>query len=241
MRRLVSRIWTDIASGRHIEVYVVSAVAVAVGVLSVIGDIVPINIQLAAILAALAVLVFKSSVPASAVVDLDAVLHDRQSYGPFRDFIRNGSVLWIYGPSAVNVLSDTADLEREVLAKGGEVRVLLQDPAETASLAILHRQLDTMNYLLEDDINRSISILERLKAQGRPVDYRFLPYSPGFSLVIVDPDGRDGRAIVEFYGFSNELITDRMHLEIRREQSHHWLEYWAKQYEEMWNAAREPD
>ena len=60
------------------------------------------------------------------------------------------------------------------------------------------------------------------------------------SLTIVDPDGRDGRAIVEMIGFNRESINDRMHVEIRREQSNYWFEYWTQQFTQMWNMAREP-
>ena len=70
------------------------------------------------------------------------------------------------------------------------------------------------------------------------VEYGYLPYSPGFSLVIVNPSGRNGRLVVEFYGYANDLITDRMHLEISRNQSQYWFEYWEEQFKVMWDAAR---
>ncbi len=129
----------------------------------------------------------------------------------------------------------------EILAKGGELRVVLQDPRETNSIAVLHNQLDQMSHLLETDITRSVAILESLKTRGYKVDYRYLPYSPGFSLVILDPDGRNGRAVVEWFGFSNKLITDRMHVKIARAESNYWFEYWESQFLTMWEAGRAPE
>ncbi len=241
MLRLLKRIGTDIAAGKNIEAYAVTGVALVLAILGVIGDVIPVTIQMAAILAALALLVFKSAETHEREIPLDEVLRDRQSYGKFSDFIKGGAVLWVYGPSAVNVMSSWPDIDREIMNRGGEVRVILQDPTVQPSLDILHQQLDQDSYLLETDITRSISILTTLKKRGSKVDYRFLSYSPGFSMVIVDPDGRNGRAVIEFFGYSNQMITDRMHIEINRDQSNYWFEYWAKQFSNMWESAHPPE
>jgi hypothetical protein len=132
-------------------------------------------------------------------------------------------------------------MKREVLDKGGNLRVLLQDPAEASGMDILNRQLDKV-FVLEDAIKTSLKTLETMTAWPTPgkVEYGVVPYSPGFSLVIVDPDGRDGRLVIEFYGYQNELIVDRMHIVITRQQSQYWFEYWAKQFALMWESRRTP-
>lgn len=243
MLRLAKRIGRDISNGKNIETYAVSFIAIILAILGVVGDNLPINLQMAAILAALALLVFRLAEPNSGEIPLDEVLRDRESYGKFAEFIKGGKVLWIYGPSAVNVMSNSPIIEKEILGRGGQVRVLLQDPQITPSLEILHRQLDQDNDLLESDIQRSMTILQRMKSRNANsnIDYRFLSYSPGFSMVIVDPDGRNGRAVIEFFGFNNRSITERMHIEVPREQSNYWFEYWEKQFRVMWDSARSPE
>ena len=69
---------------------------------------------------------------------------------------------------------------------------------------------------------------------------RLLATNPGFSLVVLDPGGVGGRLIVEFHGFQDDSIGDRMHVEIQRSQSLHWFEYWVGRFEAIWSAAREP-
>lgn len=202
----------------------------------------PDSVKFAAILAALALLLFKSTAPEDKTVDLDSVLRDRQSFTPFHEFIEGAKVLWIYGPSAVNVLRHADEIKRTVLDRGGSVRVLLQDPEATDGLNILINQLDKIHDL-RDDIKTSLRTLEAI-SQWRTagtVEYGVLPYSPGFSLIIVDPDGRDGRLVIEFYGYENDMISQRMHIPIRREQSQYWFEYWDQQYRLMWNSARQLD
>jgi hypothetical protein len=149
--------------------------------------------------------------------------------------------MWVYGPSSVNVLRQAADIKQEILERGGEVRILLQDPKEEASMGILRRQLDQI-HSLDDDIETSLRTLRNMAnwhSSGK-IEYGFAPYSPGFSLTVIDPDGRDGRLIIEFYGYSNELITDRMHIQINRSTSNYWFEFWANQFIIMWNNARRP-
>jgi hypothetical protein len=242
--RTLRRIGSDIASGKNIESYAVAVLAIILAILGIIDDAVSDDLKLAAILAALSLLVFRSTAPDQGPVDLDSILLDRQSFGAFRDFIRGGRTVWIYGPSAVNVLRGASEIKQEILDKGGSLRVLLQDPDESAGLAILHRQLDQLfSHDLDEDIKASLRQLKHMSTwdKGGKVEYGMLSYSPGFSLVIIDPDGRNGRLIVEFFGYQTELIAERMHIEITRQQSQYWFEYWAKQYENMWKTARMPE
>jgi hypothetical protein len=231
IERALRRIVQDIVAGRNLDAYVVSLIGIALIALDVLGD-VETSLQLTVLIAAVALLLFRATAPEQSRVDLDAVLQDRQGYSPFRDFIRGGRTLWVYGPSAYNILREASDIKREILDHGGEVRVLVQDPRETPSMNILRRQLDR-THNLDHDIDGSLFTLRQMREWGN-VDFRLLPYSPGFSLVIVDPNRKDGRLTVEFFGFRNELISERMHIEISRQTSQYWFEYWARQFEVMW-------
>ena len=238
IEREFRRIVNDILRFRNIEAYVIAVVGLALVVLDVIGEVNQ-SLQLTVITAALALLVFRQTRPEQRPLDLDEVLKDRQSYGTFREFIQGGRVLWVYGPSNVNVLRDSADIKREILDKGGQVRVLIQDAQLEGSMAILRQQLDPNNNL-DHDLKGALFTLNKMLKWG-DVQYRLAPYSPGFSLTVIDPNGRDGRLVVEFFGFHNEFIRDRMHIVIERRQSQYWFEYWSKQFETMWDASREDE
>ncbi len=233
--KTIRRVLDDLRNLRNVDAYVVAAVGVALLVLDVVGS-ADLSVNLSVMMAALVVLLFRTTASPDEEIDLDRVLLDRQSYAPFCEFIRGAREVWIYGPSAVNILHSSGDLKREVIDRGGSVRILIQDPDVEASLAILRLQLDPNN-VLEHDIKGSLYTLTRMQTWGN-VEYRLLNYSPGFSMVVVDPDGKDGRLTVEFFGYHNDLITDRMHLQIERGSSQYWFEHWAKQYQLMWDAAR---
>jgi hypothetical protein len=237
--RAFRRIFADILSGKNIDAYVITAIAIFLAIAGVLDDAIPENWKLAGLLAGVALLVFNTTRPDKQAVDLDAVLLDRQSFGAFQEVIRGKRVLWVYGPSAINVLRDNAHIKREILDRGGEVRIIFQDIHASAGMQILGEQIDkTLD--LENSIRMSSDIVKNMKAWGK-IDCRVLPYSPGFSLVVVDPDARDGKAIIEFFGYRNELITERMHLEITRQQSQHWFEYWAAQFQRMWDEGYPPE
>ncbi|HUN05001.1 MAG TPA: hypothetical protein PLQ56_00310 [Aggregatilineales bacterium] len=238
--RRLQRIGKDILAGRNIDAYVVGAIAIVLAILGVLDDIIPLNVKLSAILAALALLVLNTTRPETRSADLDEVLQDRRGFGRFQDLIKGRRALWIYGPSAVNILRDRPLIREDILDRGGEVRVLVQDPNAAAGLDQLHHILDQTDDL-ENSLRMSIDNLGRMKDWGGKFEYRLLAYSPGFSIVVVDPEGREGKVIVEFFGYQNDLITERMHIEISRQESQHWFEYWVKQYEKMWAAGKKAD
>ncbi len=220
---------------RNVDAYVVAAVGVALVVLDVIGS-ADLSVNLSVMMAALVVLLFRTTTPPDQAVDLDRVLLDRQSYAPSASSFAAGARSGFTVRRRSTSCTSSGDLKREILDRGGSVRILIQDPEIEASLAILRLQLDPNN-VLEHDIKGSLYTLGRMQSWGS-VDYRLLDYSPGYSIVIVDPDGKDGRLTIEFFGYHNDLITDRMHLQIERRSSQYWFEYWAKQYKLMWEAGR---
>ncbi|MBC8098580.1 MAG: hypothetical protein H7Y11_04000 [Armatimonadetes bacterium] len=236
MFKAFGRIWNDIRNFKNIDAYVAIVAAIVFAAIGLFGDDLPLNVQMAVLLAGVGLLVYKTTVPEDrGALLLDDILKDRQAYGKLSDFIAGADTLWVYGASAVNVVRNIADIKREVLDRGGTVQVLLQDPQQTASVDILYRQLDKVHDLLRDiqDVENTLRRVREMPMRGQ-LEYRFLPYSPGFSLMIVDPDGKDGRLVVEFYGYTNEIISDRMHIEIHRSQSQHWFEYWERQFRVMW-------
>ncbi len=229
------RILDDILNFRNVDAYVVAGLGIIMVVLGVLNP-PDSEIYLLVITAGMVVLLFRETAPPSKEVDLDSVLHTRQTYKPLREFLQGAKTVWICGPSNYNVLRDAA-LQREVLENGGEVHVLLQDPTITASMDILHQQLDPTSDL-DHDIRGSLILLEKMRASNSKADYRMLPYNPGFSMLIVNPTNGSGYLTVEFFGFHNNLIDERMHIVIERKSSQYWFEYWVKQYQTMWEASK---
>jgi len=243
LQRFLKRIANDVAAGKNLEAYFVTILGLGLVIVDIFdnlnntqGDpIIPDSIKLTVLLAAVLLLLFRDTRPDEQEIELDKVLLDRQAYGPYREFIVSGRVLWVYGPSAINVVRDGSFVDA-ILEKGGSVQILIQNPKSTATMKILTRQLDQV-YPLENDINTSVDILRRLKAMHPKLEYKFLDYSPGFSMSIVEPDGRGGHLVIEYFGYQNKTIKSRMHINISRSQSAFWFEYWEQQYRQMWNEA----
>jgi len=179
------------------------------------------------------------------------LLHDRSVFEqrPLSETFANARDVRVYAPSAVNLLSaETCDvLRRTVLARrNGSVRVVVLDPEEKDALRLAARQLDDSVEFPVQRLPASLeSTLERLELMSRwttngSFEYRLLPYNPGFSLVLLDPETSHGRAIVEIHGFHNTATPARMHLELTRDTSERWYAYWVEQFDHIWEAARSP-
>lgn len=93
MRKFITRILHDIAAGKNIEAYVVTAAALFIAVAGLFEDVIPIELKLSIILAALAILVLRSVGSEADAIDLDQVLRNRQDFKPFRDFLHGADEL----------------------------------------------------------------------------------------------------------------------------------------------------
>ncbi|HVU09617.1 MAG TPA: hypothetical protein VHD90_00010 [Phototrophicaceae bacterium] len=249
-QRFIRRVLDDVKARRNLDSYVISSVALILLVLTLLPIDVPEKFITAVILAALCLLVLNISSENTRAASLDDYLNDRASLGIFTERIKGARKLWIYAPSAANVLrpEHANAIRREILSRAdGEFRVIVQNPANEAAVDILIKQLDQgvdfqMQHMAEE-LTRMMHQLDLMKSWQVPgsFEYRLLDYGPGFSLVAVDPDLRDGQIIVEFHGFHHESVDKRMNIELTRDKSDRWYAYWMSQFEYMWERAQEPD
>lgn len=244
------RIGHDLKNRRYVDAYSVAFVTLALAVLSLVPDLIPDSVRWAVLLAGVGLLVLRITIPDSSAGSIDGLLNDRVAFdnNPIAERLRSASEVWIFAPTAVNFLSQNSEILRtSVLSKSdGTVRVVVLNPANDASVQLATRQLDDSVDYPTQDVSATLQTTTHLlrSMASWPVrgsfGYRFLDYSPGFSLVAVDPNRRDGSVIVEFHGFHNEATSSRMHIEILRRQSDHWYAYWIEQFNRIWEGAVGP-
>ncbi|WP_143229675.1 hypothetical protein [Actinophytocola xanthii] len=249
--RAVRQMWSDVRAGRNLDAYVVTMIAAVFAALGVIGDLVPEALKWSAVFAALALLLFRITLPAAPAPTVDGLLADRDEFVnvQFTSLLRDATQLWIFAPSAINLLNPQhcTAIRELVLVKGtGDVRVAVLDPDNEAAVALGVRQLDeSLQYPVQDlraSLSTSVSQLRRMSSWqvAGNFAYRFVDYNPGFSIVAINPTHRDGRIVVEFHGYRNEATGSRMHITLTRRDSDRWFRYWAHQFEELWSNARLP-
>lgn len=235
---LFGRVIADIRQGRHREAYTMSLVGMVLTLLGLLG-VASQRLVLAAILASITFLVFNTTLGSTdKALALDTVLHNRESLGTFGQLLDRAEELWVYGPTAVNILVHAADIRRHVLAKGGQVRVIVQDPDSPAKDAVRSQLDDSLDF--DRTLENSLATLTRMGRWG-DCQHRLLAFSPGFSVVIVNPSKPSGFLVLELHGFQDDNITDRMHVRISRMASLHWFDYWVDRFQAMWEASRVPD
>jgi hypothetical protein len=245
IRRLIS----DFKRRQNIDAYVISTITAAFAILTVLQDIVPSRLNSAALLAGIALLVYRTTIPSRLSNVADEFLKDRSSFDetPFSSRIQNAREVWIFGPSAVNLLNpqNCDALRTSVLSSTDAViRVVVLDPSEGIALDLAAQQLDdSIDYpiqRLRPSVDATLDQLQLMTAWpvAGSIEYRLLQFNPGFSLVVIDPADRRGTVIVEFHAFHNESTASRMHLELTRSDSARWYAYWTAQFDHIWSAAR---
>src|SRR3954471_14411148 len=103
-QRFMRRINEDFKARRNLDVYVVSAVAAILVILTALPIDVPDKLISAVTLAALCLLVLNISSNGPQAVALDDYLNDRAAFGPLSERVKGARKLWIYAPSAANIL-----------------------------------------------------------------------------------------------------------------------------------------
>lgn len=248
---VLRRIGRDLWHLRNIDAYATAFLIFIFAVLSVTGDILPDNIRWAVLLAAVGVLIFRMTIPDHYEGSPDDVLKDRSAFEdkPFPARLREASELWVFAPSAINVLTpeNCGTIRTALLANpDGVVRVVVLDPAAESAVQLTTQQLDDSldfpTQMFPSSLEATLRQLHRMAAW--PVrgsfEYRLAAYNPGFSLVAIDPGTRQGVVIVEFHGFHNQVTNARMHIELTRALSEQWYTYWLGQFERIWRAAQPP-
>jgi hypothetical protein len=249
--RGLRRIERDLRERRHVEAYVVAAAAVVLATLSLIGDLVGDELRWAVVFAALSLLTYQVALTPRSD-DLDDLLHNRAAFDDvtFHSRLRRAQDVRIFAPSGVNLLSaDTANhLRTEVLSRQeGLVRIVVLDPHEPEAVAITARQLDQSTEFAAVDLASGLAtIVNRIEMMASwnvagTFEYGFAPFNPGFSIVAINPYGKDGLLIVEIHGLRNEATASRMHLQLTRTSSERWFVYWRNQFEHLWQSARRPE
>ena len=251
-KTLLSRMVTDLRHLRNIDAYALVLVTLVFAVLSVASDVLPVNARWAVLLAGVALLVFRITLPERVPGLVGEVLQNRLAFEetPFTARLRGASELWVFAPTGVNLLSpQTCETIRSTLLSSpdGVVRVVVLDPAKETTVRQATRQLDdpldSPPQLFLDSLRGTIGQLERIASAGGirgSFGYRLLDANPGFSLVAIDPAARDGQVIVEFHGYHSETTASRMHIELNRASDGPWYMYWLDQFDRIWRDAREP-
>jgi hypothetical protein len=237
----------DIRHRRNIDLYATALVALVFVILLLVGADLSDDLRWSVVFAALAVLVLRN---ASATIRpaLDEVLLDRTAYAkdPISSHLAEAGEVWIFAPTGVNFLT----AERcEILRKGplarrdGVVRIVVLDNTDDLPQTGVVHQLDQLlDFPVQQVADALREIHGRLRAMaGWQVSGRFecgtLSFSPGFSIVAVDPSKASGFVIVEFHGFRNETIAARMHIRLDRRDEIRWYRYWLEQFDAIWRAS----
>lgn len=243
------RIGRDLRRRRHLDAYVVAAIAFVFAVITVVSDSVPEQLRWSALLAGVGLLVYRITLPEANAGAADDLLNDRTAFddNPFASRIESAREVWVFAPSAVNLLSANHCelLRRGVLSRpDGVVRVVILDPDEETAVQLATRQLDySLDYPVQDFhtcLDTTMNQLQLMAAwpMSGSLQYGLLDRNPGFSIVALDPSSRHGCVIVEFHAYHNESTSSRMHFELTRGRSERWYSYWIEQFDRIWQASK---
>jgi len=187
---VVRRIGRDLRHLHNIDAYAVALIVFVFAVLSVAGDVLPANARWAVLLVGVGVLVFRVTLPDRYEGSADDVLKDRSAFEdkPLPARLREASELWVFAPSAINLLApQNCDTIRTTLLANpdGVVRVVILDPSAQEAVQLATRQLDdSLDYpsqLFRSSLEATFRQLQRMAGWPKrgSFEYRLADYNPG--------------------------------------------------------------
>lgn len=246
MLAYLKRVLDDFRRGRNLDLYAASAVAFILAGMTLIGADLPDDVRWSVLLAALGVLVLRLATARPQAPQ--EMFLDRTAFttNPVLDRLVTAKEVWIFAPTAANLLTDErcAMLRQGPLSRpGGSVRVVVLDDSDPGRLAVVVEQLDWLLDFPVQEVRHALRVTHtRLRTMaGWTVNgtfaYGTVPFSPGFSILAIDPGLADGLVIVEFHGARNDTIASRMHVRLTRQRDLRWYLYWMEQFNAIWSAA----
>ncbi len=153
------------------------------------------------------------------------------------------------GVTLTSTLNKEYGTLRERLQAGAKIRIMIIDPDSLAIEMSAQRtgnpkDLDYHRTRLDSALREIAYIYKSMRdtkpKKGAPtgsLGVRLLPYAPSFGILSMDARQKDGIAFIELYphkfGYMTPVVFD---LTPERDQS--WHDYFVKQFDVMWDAAK---
>lgn len=252
------RVWSDLATGSNLEIYITTLVSLALALLGVFDAVAP-PVVAAATLGTLALLALSTLGSRHQVQDLrrsiDALTEAVNNAIPddlpvhrflaikapeLDDELRGAGDIRLVGVTLGRTVRDLARTIERRLRAGATVRVVVIDPDGQAPLDAIERTLGvTSPELYRPRIKSTIEILDNLATEsggkGR-IEVRLLPFVPAFGMYLIDPDEPDGHAYVEIYQHRSREPNPCFNLKAARDG--HWYRFFVNQFDVLWESAR---
>jgi len=253
MMRIIRRIWEDIRTGQNLDVYLAVFVAFLVTILGTFG-VANEQVIFSAILSTLALisisLLITRQESRNIRLSLDNTnkpddlaerfLHRRFDRSILSKHIRHTRRAMLWGFSFTSTIPYLRDEIDRGLQDGLEIRFLLVEPYSTAaSLAMFGRSDEDAN-----EFNNALStnLAQLMRHAGRAsrgkIEIRVVNYPPPYSLIAFDPHLQTGHIFVRLLDF-NIPREQSPWFELTREDNPRWFEFYANQFELVWNRAQE--
>src|SRR5262249_8386795 len=146
--------------------------------------------------------------------------------------------LWLCGPTLLAIWGENRDYFREIVRKGGNMRVLIFNPV-SARLPILAELFGVSASKLKTEIATTIENSKELLDSGLGTgkfEIRQTEMMPGYSMVVSNPTEPNGQLVVEYLGYHTR-ISERPHLELDATRDRQWFTYYLNQFDGLWESA----
>lgn len=127
------------------------------------------------------------------------------------------------------------------LVAGADIRIIIVDPTVESVLEefVLRSMGDTTPEYWRSRLQTVETVIDAIAktpgSKGR-LEVGYLPYTPSFGFVMIDPDEPHGFCFVELY--HHKSAEPNPVFELRASDDPYWYSFFRRQYEILWNSCR---
>ncbi|RWX50285.1 hypothetical protein VU00_11063 [Candidatus Electrothrix marina] len=261
MNSFLKNAWSDVKKRRYLELYITLAVAISIFLASILG-LQNSSVIFAIILASLAVLIYGlidsrhiyERMEEQLDVLVGLVCKQQNSTPNANDFFlskkplsnetfRTANTILLLGYSLSRTVREYHDVLGQRLVAGASIRVIILDPENETLLkmAALESTAAPRDYWHNTVSNTKQLLKELSNLPGRKgkIEVGYLPYSPSFGLVMIEPNESHGFIFVDIY--HHKSTAPNATFKLRSAVDGSWYEFFKEQYEKLWQSCRIED
>ena len=157
-----------------------------------------------------------------------------------RNLIRGSTEFWAWATSLQGHVPYLRQLLQQALDREAKLRFLLIEPEHCAAAMATVRAGLAAKVPLHPLLQQNLQLIHEMIPPSRPdmLQLRVIDYLGPYTMYVFDRHSRSRQMLLHLSSFHGKDAWDRPTLKLTRSKDFRWFEYFANQFQRVWDVAR---
>ena len=245
---LIRHILKDFQKRQNLDIYITIIIAIVVSVLGIF-QVTDLSVIISAVLATLALVSISllvnrrendeiqkaiSKIETKGVLAENFLTREDELQLPEKDFT-SANTIFLSGISLTRTIRKYEHILDQRLATGASIRIIIVDPTLDSIVEEIALRSDGTVGSWRSRLQaaqQAIHSIPKIRGNKGKLEIGYLPYTPSFGIVLIDPYEPHGFCFVELYHHEKHVPSPAFKL--RASDDPKWYEFFREQYEILW-------